>query len=128
MKKKILICFSVVILSIFQLYYLMFINTNQVVDEVYAVMSGNVDVSVTNNTPLEKYNYSKVVKDAKIKVKIHRLFVLHNFIDGYMWVNYSYETVGSKTDINPGAWNVVSKWKIHRNGWKWNIVEITERP
>ena len=47
MKKKILICFSVVILSIFQLYYLMFINTNQVVDEVYAVMSGNA-VSYTH--------------------------------------------------------------------------------
>lgn len=106
----------------------MLINTNSVVAEVRNIMLGNVKESFTDSTPLSRYNFSDVLSNAEVHVKITRMFVLHNFFDGYMWVNYSYETVRNDNDLMPGARNVLSRWKIHRENGKWKVVEIQEAP
>ena len=110
------------------LYAIMLLNTNSVVNDVKNIMLGNVEESITENTPLSRYNFSNVLSNAEVKAKITRLFVAHNFSDGYMWVKYSYDTVKNDNDLMPGSWNVTSRWKIHKENGKWEVVEIIEDP
>ena len=110
------------------LYTIMLLDTNSVVKDVKNIMLGNVDEAITTNTPLSKYNFSSVLQNAEVKVQITRLAVIHNFFDGYMWVKYSYETIKNDNDLMPGSWDVISRWKIHRENGGWEIVEITEAP
>ena len=121
-----LIITAMLVLSV---YVAMLLNTNSVVNEVKNVMLGNAKTKMTDNTPLSRYNFSDILSNAEVKVKITRLFVLHNFFDGYIWVNYSYETVKNDNDLTPASSDVLSRWKIHKmNGGDWQIVEIKEAP
>ena len=106
----------------------MFLNTNSVVHFVENVMIGNIDGAITANTPVDRYNIVGRFPDAKVKANIKRLFTFHNFFDGYMWVIYSYETIENDKDIRPGAWNIVSRWKIHKENGNWKVIEIKEAP
>ena len=126
--KKSMLYFFIIIGVIVTLYIIMYFNTNSVVDKVKNIMLGNVDVSETAETPLRRYNNSDILENAKVKVNITRLFTLHNFFDGYMWVIYSYETLENDSDIKPGTWNVISRWKIHRENGEWQIIDISESP
>ncbi len=117
-----------IVVAIFLLYLAMFLNTNSVVKDVKNIMLGNVEESVTVNTPVHMYNHSNILSNAEVKVRITRLAVCHNFFDGYMWVNYTYETVKNDNDIYPSSYKIPSMWKIHRENGKWQVVEITERP
>ena len=123
--KKVLI--NILIVVIF-LYFLLFINTNSIVKYAEDVMTGKYLRSETSKTALGKYNYSDVLINAKVKANVTRLFVAHNFFDGYMWVMYSYRTIENDGSINPAASNVISRWKIHREDGKWQVVEIQEKP
>ena len=93
------------------------------------IMVGNVDGTITAGTPLDRYNDVSSYPNAKIKADIRRLFVAHNFFDGYMWVLYSYEYPVSYQgyEYKAGRWNVVSKWKIHKVDGKWQVVDIEEK-
>ncbi len=126
MKKVTITLLIIVVLGI--IYLIMFFNTNSIIREVEDVMRGNVDSSVTEGTPLQRYNYNDVYKNAVVNVNITRLFTFHNFFDGYMWVKYSVETVKNDNDIFPSSSNIISRWKIHRKNGKWEIVEISEAP
>ena len=57
----------------------MFINTNPIMLYVKNIMLGNIDRSMTLNTPLDRYNIVSRHPNAKVKVDVNRLFVLHNF-------------------------------------------------
>jgi len=100
MKKWMIVLY--IIISILLIYLVMFNSTNSVVHDAKNVMLGNVDISVTKGTPLDRYNFSNILVNAKVKASIIRLFVWHDFFDGYMWVIYSYETVKNGKDIKPG--------------------------
>ena len=110
------------------IYILMFINTNSVTNYAKKVMLGKVALDETNNTPLTRYNVAAYYPHTEMDAKITRLFVCHNFFDGYMWVYYSYEAKDNDGNIVSGTWGVVSKWKIHREDGKWRIVDIDEQP
>ena len=126
MNTKLIWVISIIVFALL-LYLLMFINTNAVVAEVENIMYGNVDKSETEGTPLNMYNYSNIYQNAEVEVKITRLFTIHNFFDGYIWVKYSRKTIRNDIDIYPGA-IATSCWKIHRENGKWKIVEIYEAP
>ena len=117
-----------IISSILIIYFIMFVNTNSIVYNVKNIMIGNVDGEITANTPLDRYNIVSRFPNAKVKANVTRLFTWHNFFDGYMWVIYSYETEENDQDIKPGTWNVISKWKIHRENGEWKVIDIEESP
>lgn len=91
-------------------------------------MEGRVGGAETENTPLMRYNIGSRYPNAKVRAKVTRLFTWHNFFDGHIWVIYSYETIENDTDIKPATFNVISKWTIHRENGKWQIVDIKEAP
>ena len=124
MKKTIFIIIGIIIMF----YLIMVLNTNSIVREVKNIMSGNVKIADTQNTPLNMYNFSDTLLNAEVNVKITRLFVLHNFFDGYIWVNYTYETIKNDNGVMPCSTNILSKWKIHKENGIWKIIEIIETP
>lgn len=129
MKKK-LIIFGAVFLTLAILYSAMVISVNDLVDRVAEVMSGSVPESETQGKATDRYNFSDILLNAEVDVSIDRLFVAHNFYDGYMWVRYSYITTKNEdsSGIMPASIDVVSRWKIHKQNGKWEIVEIKEAP
>ena len=106
----------------------MFINTNSLISDVKNIMSGNVEKSITENNPVSMYNRKGEFGTISVKVKISRMFVLHNFFDGYMWINYTYEGYDVNGEHTYGSWKIPSLWKIHRENGNWKILEIKEAP
>lgn len=116
------LCFAILIF-----YTVLLFDTNPIVREAKEVMLGNVEYSSTEGTPLHRYNRNNILENAKVNVHIRRILVLHDFSDGYMWVKYTYETVRNDKNIYPGS-SAISRWKIHKEYGKWEIVEIKEDP
>ena len=130
MKKIVIVIFLIMI----AIYSSIFMNTNSIKKDVIQVLSGEVDPEITVGRPMNKYNskasLSYLIPDERTKanVRIARLFVLHNFFNGYMWVRYTCEITSEDGTRIMGAWNVPAHWKIHRQNGKWEIVEIIEKP
>jgi hypothetical protein len=128
MKKKIFTAITIMILTILFVYMVMFIDTNSLLDETKNVFCGKVEASDIEDMPVSRYNVTDSNQDAVVKLELHRLFTLHNFNDGYIWMNYSCEATSVQGDIDYGADNIYSVWKIHKEKGKWKIVEIIEDP
>ena len=124
MGKKIV--FGIIIILI--IYLLMLWTTNDIVREVKNVMQGNISIEETRGTSLDLYNRKGDLGTIFAEAKITRLFVFHNFFDGYMWVKYSCEGFDKNGNHTYGSSNVISRWKIHREDGKWQVVEIQEKP
>ena len=109
----------------------MLLTTNPVVDQVKAAMEGKLSVESTENTPLAQYNSQnnfKSIIPARADISICRIFVMHNFTDGVMWVKYTYKAFDAKGNILRGAANVPSRWTIHKENGEWKITAIKEDP
>ena len=121
--------FIMVIVAIVLLMYLgMFFSTNHLIEYVENVMLGNVLVEDTAGTPLERYNNRDIYENAQVQVSIIRLFTIHDFSNGYIWVKYTYETQKNDMGILVSTADVISRWKIKRENGVWKIVEIKENP
>jgi len=119
----------IIIVALIGLYLILFIDTNSVVRNAKDIMTGDAIGVVTDGTPLHRYNIKSDFPDSTIEAEITRLFVLHDFLDGYIWVKYYYKATSSSNDyILSGAGPLVSRWKIHRVKGRWEIVEIDEKP
>ena len=128
--KKFLILFSI----LFIVYCVTVLNTNPLKQEVMQLLKGEISTTVTEGKVINLYNKRDDIdllapnKEIEAQARLTRLFVLHDFLDGYMWVNYTYEIKGKNGDRIMGAWNIPARWKIHRENGKWEIVDIKEAP
>ena len=52
----------------------------------------------------------------------------NNFKDGYIWVKYDGEQLDSYGNIVSGSWDIISRWKIHKENGEWKVVDIKEHP
>ena len=129
MKKK-LVIFGVIFCVLVFLYSAMVISVSDLTDSVAEVMSGRIPEDETEGKAIARYNYSDILLNAEVDVSIDTLFVVHNFHDGYMWIKYSYVTTKNDDSrgIMPASFDVISRWKIHRQNGKWEITEIKEAP
>lgn len=124
--KVIIILVSVIILAI---YAAMLMDTLSVVRETKDVFYGKVDASQIADLPIRRYNITESHPDADIvKVNIIVLFTLHNFKDGYMWIQYTDETYNSKGVSVSGDSHIPARWRIHKENGKWVIIDIDEAP
>ena len=62
------------------------------------------------------------------EVSLIRYFTIHNFKDGYIWAIYSNKAFESSGKQFDGSGRIPTKWKIHKENGKWEIVEIFEAP
>ena len=123
LKKIMLLLF----LLLFLFYVVLFLNTNSVMRCAKAVFLGEISLEEVVDTPLYRY-YPKELEIATTDLSINRIFVVHNFKKGYIWVKYDEERMDSFGNILSGSWNVVSRWKIHKQNGEWKVVEIEEDP
>ena len=134
MKKSFI--FGTIIFSAFVafLYISMLRSTNMVKLQVEMLLKGEIDPQETENLVIDIYNRQKDMSrsDGRIAVEkraeVKRIFVLHDFFAGYMWVKYSYEAKDIGGNILCGTGNAIARWKIHRENGKWEIVDIKEAP
>ena len=97
------------------------------VTEVKSAWSGEIPLSETKGTPLNLYNASHPFAIDHADVKVVRIFVLHNFHDGYIWAWYSAMTYQANGE-SAGSSRAYTKWKIHKENAEWEIVEVFEAP
>lgn len=124
LKKIILILF----LLLFLFYVVLFLNTNSVMRYAKAVFHGEIALEEVADSPMYRHYYPKDPEIATTDLSINRIFVAHNFKEGYIWVKYDEEHMDSYGNILSGSWDVVSRWKIHKENGEWKVVEIKESP
>ena len=122
-KKIVLLC----ILLLLLLYAVFFLNTNSVMRYAKSVFRGEISSEEVVGTPLYRY-YPKDPEIVKVDFSLKRIFVSHNFKDGYIWVKYDEEQLDSSGNIVSGSWRIISRWKIHKENGEWKVVDIKEHP
>lgn len=122
-KKIVLLC----ILLLLLLYAVFFLNTNSVMRYAKSVFRGEISSEEVVGTPLYRY-YPKDSEIVKVNFSLKRIFVSHNFKDGYIWVKYDEEQLDSSGNIVSGSWKIISRWKIHKENGEWKVVDIKEHP
>jgi hypothetical protein len=119
--KKYFIPIIVVIIAI-SCYFVMLMDTNPLKNKVINVMAGRVDQSQTIGKPINIYNTSTIPESligTNRNITLIRLFTIHNFSDGVMWVYYT---------IPGNSYRVISKWILHKENGEWEITKIIEAP
>lgn len=115
------------ILLLLLLYAVFFLNTNSVMRYAKSVFRGEISSEEVVGTPLYRY-YPKDPEVVKVDLNLKRIFVSHNFKDGYIWVKYDEEQLDSYGNIVSGSWDIISRWKIHKENGEWKVVDIDEDP
>ncbi|MBQ8164985.1 MAG: hypothetical protein IJZ94_04140 [Clostridia bacterium] len=119
--------FLIVLIVFIALYTIMVLNTNSVIRYAKSVFLGEISLEEVVDTPLYRY-YPKDLEIATTDLSINRIFVAHNFKEGYIWVKYDEERMDSSGNILSGSWDAVSRWKIHKENGEWKVIEIKEAP
>ena len=125
--KRVIVILVAVLLVI---YIVMLLTTNGLMHRVKDAVYG---VGEAPQNPYSKiYDYFDGARGYdNIKVKdfaMHRLFVIHGFNHGYMWVLYSYEVYSDEGEIIRGCRNILSRWEIQKIDGQWDIVAVKQRP
>lgn len=116
------------ILLLLLLYAVFFLNTNSVMRYAKSVFRGEISSEEVVGTPLYIRYYPKDPEVVKVDLNLKRIFVSHNFKDGYIWVKYDEEQLDSYGNIVSGSWDIISRWKIHKENGEWKVVDIDEDP
>ena len=122
-KKVFLITLIILIAS----YGIMFLTTNSVMRYAKSVFHGEISVEDVIDTPLYRY-YPKDPAIVKVNVNLKRLFVIHGFKDGYIWVKYDEAQLDYAGYEVSGSRDAIARWKIHKENGEWKVVDIKEAP
>ena len=68
------------------------------------------------------------MEDVDIDLKLYRIFALHNFDRGYLWINYSVEVADEDGTVITGSWRINVRMDIQRVNGEWTVTRIYERP
>ena len=89
-----------------------------------------VSNDITNTELYKYYNknelYNDEISDANINIR--RLFVLHNFRKGVMFIKYDCESFNKSGEHIYGSSNVYAKWYIEKKNGVWEVVKVIEKP
>ncbi len=126
--KKALRCLLVILCVALGIYVIMFLDTNSIYNEVKTVMKGEYDEDYVFNGEMYCFDFTRGYGETEVDLDVKRLFVVHNFQHGYMWVFYSFEVKSPSGYLLTGGADIPSKWEIERQNGKWVIVDVIEAP
>lgn len=130
-KHPICIIVSVIILAII-VYLLMLWDTNPLIEYARDVFYGEIPNEEIENTPWSKYDTTHNRDGVgEVVLGLRRVFVIHNFFDGYMWITYEnivYDDNGELLYLGTQEFPKMAMWKIHKENGEWILVEIDEHP
>lgn len=122
----------ILLISLVVIYLIMLWDTNPVVDYAEAVFNGEIPREEIENTLWCRYDDEDHKEGVtRIDLEIRRLFVIHDFFDGYMWVEYrhaKYDENGDLLYFSGAEFPYCTKWSIHKEKGKWVLVDIEEGP
>lgn len=111
-------------------YCVMLSNTNTLFADAKAIFEGKK--TVTDDNPLYRYRFDSESYPGnatkEINLSISRVWVWHNFKNGYMKVIYSVRYLDENGEIVSCSIGVPSKWYIEKNDGEWKITKIEEAP
>ena len=119
--------FLIILIILIASYGIMFLTTNSVMRYAKSVFHGEISAEDIVDTPLYRY-YRDEPEIAKVDVSLKRLFVVHGFKDGYIWVKYDVARMDYSGYEVSGARDIISRWKIHKENGEWKVVDIKEAP
>ncbi len=119
--------FLIILIILIASYVIMFLTTNSVMRYAKSVFRGEISVEDVIDTPLYRY-YRDEPEIAKVDVSLKRLFVVHSFKDGYIWVKYDVARMDYSGYEVSGSRDIISRWKIHKENGEWKVVDIKEAP
>jgi hypothetical protein len=111
-------------------YYLMYRDTDSVVEEVTMLLKGEATVEFQPGTPYSRYDrsYARELWQAVFfEAQVDRIFVIHNFHDGYMWIHYEIMAYNKDMRVVHGS-IAPARWTIHKEDGVWRIVAVEEDP
>ena len=107
----------------------MILDTNSLFSEAKAIFKGEVEIESIDNMLLKRYCVLDHHPEAtKIEYKLTRLFAIHNYKDGYMWLRYTQTAYDKSGGLIYGAYNIPIKWQIHKEDGEWRVIFVWESP
>lgn len=122
----------IVICAVFlaSIYLSMLLSTNPLVKCVEQIWSGEVSPSSIedwDDTVLANFDVTaERPTTQKVDIKINRIFVLHTFSKGYMWVYSSCEAVNKDGKVTYG-FSGCERWQIAKTESGWQITKIIRK-
>ncbi|MDR2196687.1 MAG: hypothetical protein LBO07_01830, partial [Coriobacteriales bacterium] len=86
MSRRVILIAGGALLLVAALYLAMLLDTNSLMRYMRSVFNGEVPLEETADRPEDKYNPLRYFDDPQVTFELRRVFVLHNFSDGYVWV------------------------------------------
>ena len=106
-----------------------FLDTNSVMRYAKSVFRGEIALEEVVDSPMYMRYYPRNEPELdKVDLNLYRIFVLHDFSDGYIWIKYDVAYIDSSGYEFSGSRNVPARWKIHKENGEWKVVEIKESP
>jgi hypothetical protein len=112
-------------------YTVMLIDTDSLMDEARSILKKEVAAGQTEGRALHRYNDNQDPELSGVEpvdVSLLRVFVIHDFSDGYLVVNYSVHGQDASGKTKSGGSMIPCFWKIHKEDGRWDVVDIYERP
>ena len=125
-KKKIGIVFLCIFLVLLVLYGILFWNTRPVITKVESIFKGEVPAAELAGSCLEEYNITATRPEiTEMDIDVDTLFTIHNFSEGYMWVEFSCIAYNSAGEV---AYGEISKarWEIEKIDGEWEVVAVRQ--
>lgn len=118
---------TVIVLAIIGIYCAGVLSTNALWAEIERAFVSTKEEYESDDLGIPEYIFvPEYCEDiGKIEAEIQRVFVLHNFFDGYIWASYTRKIYNKRGEMIYGAvsrFPRLLKIKIHRDGLEWMIV------
>ena len=126
------IVITVIFIALLSLYLTMFFTTNSLIRDVRSALLIEVDSYQTAGRAIDVYNNSWVLERGRgvgrVDLTLIRLFTIHNFQRGFIYVYYSCEVYDESGELLTGSRSIITRWEIEKLNGEWEIMKIFERP
>lgn len=131
MKSKILIIIAIIVVLLGVTYSIILHDTDSVLNDFVNCIKCNAASDTVADTELYRYYSRNEMFDNEIydaNVNVRRLFVIHNFHKGVMFIKYDCETFNESGEHVYGSSDVYVKWYIEKKDGIWVVTDVIEKP
>ena len=131
MKNKIIKIIFILFIIIISLYVIMLIDTNNLkTDFEDCILDKTTSIAVKNSELYRYYNRKELYDNniSYVDADIRRLFVIHNFHTGVIYVSYFCQTFDDKGKMVYSSPDSHAKWYIKKKHGRWIVYDVDEKP
>lgn len=114
-------------------FFLEFVSTNSLWEKVTVAFKTKQAEYNLDDIGIPSYvflsdNYNNI---SRVEFEGRRVFVIHNFFDGYIWASYTRKVYDDKGELLYGSeakFPRLLRIKIHRERGEWRIADVYDPP